>query len=209
MKNKIIGILFFITTLSPTIDAQYFPVDTAKLNSSYRELVNKPNTLVRQKNFFDAFPSTWMEFTMTYQFLPYSDYDLTMYHLGYNHVRALGERVTLIKDSLYCNKLVRLAIGGTWFADAPNYLKSLLHQMMWKRMEGMLKVISGLRKGNQFQFWLFYWSNLVDSKVLKTEFERLLKLNADVYPEEMKIMSVAFEYFYDGITIPEDYVSRK
>ena len=91
MKKTILISLLFITLATNNTYAQYFPVDTAILNSAYRELANNPNTLERQKKFFDAFPNTWMEFIMTYQFVPNGDYDLTMYELGDQHVRALGE----------------------------------------------------------------------------------------------------------------------
>ena len=57
--------------------AQCVPVDTAKLNASYRALMASPNTLERQKAFFDAFPSNWREFIGTYQYVPENNYDLT------------------------------------------------------------------------------------------------------------------------------------
>ena len=48
------------------------------------------------------------------------------------------------------------------------------------------------------QFWQFYWSNPVKSKQIETEYNWLLKLNIDAYPEEMKTMKIAFEYFMTG-----------
>ena len=208
MKRKLLFLVAAIIFQASYLNAQYFPVDTAKLNTAYNELMNNPNTLERQKKFFDAFPNTWMEFIMTYQYVPYSKYDLTMYSLAEKHIQALGGRVTLIKDSIYCKKLVNIAIGGKWSADAPNYFKLLLHQVMWNRMDGMLYEISQLRSGHQMQFWQFYWSNIVKSDKLKTEYERLLKINSDNYPKEMETMSIAFEYFYDGIDDINDFTRK-
>lgn len=54
-----------------------------------------------QEDFFDAFPNTWMEFIMTYQYIPKKDYDLTMYNNAQNHIKALGDKITLINDSLF------------------------------------------------------------------------------------------------------------
>lgn len=68
-------------------------------------------------------------------------------------------------------------------------------------MDGMLTAISKLRKGHQMQFWQFYWSNSVKSDKLETEYRRLYKLNADKYPEQMKIMEIAFQHFYDGVNM--------
>lgn len=56
------------------------------------------------------------------------------------------------------------------------------------------------------QFWQYYWSNTVKSKRLETEYKYLLKLNFDTYQEEMKIMEIAFEFFYDGVNIDGGYL---
>lgn len=97
MKNKIL--ILKVLTLSGAINSmsQTFLVDTAKLNSSYRELVGKPNTIERQKVFFDAFPNTWCEFITTYQYVSKNDYDLTMYRLASKTI----ERVCLFCEFLY------------------------------------------------------------------------------------------------------------
>lgn len=178
-----------------------FPVDTARLNTSYRELTSHPNTLQRQQAFFEAFPNNWNEFSSLYKYMPHDGYDLTMYHLAPHHIDALWSKVTLLKDSVYCRKLVNIAVGAQWDADAPNYFQDLLHKVVWKRMDGMLIAISILRKGHQMQFWQFYWSNSVKSDKLETEYRRLYKLNADKYPEQMKIMEIAFQHFYDGVNM--------
>lgn len=145
---------------------------------------------------------------MTYQYNLENDYDLTMYDLAQKQIEALGEKVTLIKDSIYCKKLVNITVGGELEADAPNHYKALLHKTMWLRMDGMLEAISKLRKGHQMQFWQFYWSNPVKSNQIETEYNKLLKLNIDTYPEEMKTMEIAFEYFYDGVNIDGGYLKE-
>jgi len=198
MKKKIvIGIVVvFISTIY--LNGQSLSVDTAKLNSNYNELVNNPNTFERQKAFFEAFPSNWIEFIVTYNFL--------MPEQAENQIKAFGERVTLIPDSIYCEKLIEIAVGGIYKTDAANFFKSLLHRKMWSNTEGMLAIISTLRKGHQMQFWQYYWSNTVKSKRLETEYKYLLKLNFDTYQEEMKIMEIAFEFFYDGVNIDGGYL---
>ena len=56
------------------------------------------------------------------------------------------------------------------------------------------------------QFWQYYWSNNTKSKPLETEYQRIVKLNSEDYPEEMKIMEIAFKYFYDGVNIDGGYL---
>lgn len=184
--------------------AQYFPIDTARLNQSYAELLAHPNSKSHQEAFFITFPRTWMEFTMTYQYVPGKNYDLTMYFKSAEQIRALG-KLTMIPDSTYCEKLIGIAVGAEWDADAPSYFKSLLHQVVQSKKDPMFKALAQLRKGNQMQFWQFYWSNIVRSKDLEKEFLQLKKESIGQYPDQVKIMSIAFDYFYDGIAIPEDY----
>ncbi|MDD2284488.1 MAG: hypothetical protein PHQ11_03705 [Paludibacter sp.] len=208
MKKKNLALIIISLFVCNYAKSQYFPIDTAKLNTSYRELMSFPNTIERQKAFFDAFPNNWTEFTAIYQFMPNDDYDLTMYNNAQEHIEALSTKITLIKDSVYCKKIVNIGVGGKLDADASNYYKALLHKIMWRRMDGMLHSVSKLRKGHQMQFWQYYWSNTVKSKRLETEYNRLLKLNLDTYPKEMKIMEIAFKYFYDGVNIDGGYLKE-
>lgn len=196
MKKIILIIMVALT--SNNMFAQYFSVDTAKLNNAYRNLMETPNDAKVQKVYFDAFPATWKDYDMTYQFLPNDNYDLTMYSLADKQVRAFGD-LTSIPDDIYCKKLVNLAVGARLEADAPNYLKGLLWEKMKTKMDCIFTALSHLRKGHRMEFWEFYWSNIVESKDIPEEFNRLKKLNQEKHPEEVEIMSDAFKYFYNGV----------
>ena len=199
MRTIIISVLSLFVCCQ--VKSQYLPVNTEKLNESYQALLLQPNSIERQKAFFEAFPSNWGEFIGTYQYVPDKEYELTMYSSANEHIEALKTKMTQINDLDYCKKLVNIAIGAQLEADAPNHFQSLLHDAMWRKMDGMLNAISKLRKGYQMQFWQFYWSNPVKSKSLETEYERLSKQISDTYPEETKMMEIAFKYFYDGVNI--------
>lgn len=196
IKKCIIVIIVMI--VANNLYAQYFPIDTARLNSAYRNLVEQPNSRYNQKAFFDAFPSTWMEFIMTYQYIPAEEYDLSMYHLASKHISALG-KITLIPDSVYCKKLVDIATGGKLDADAPNYFLSVLHNGMRTKMCLMFNYISQLDTGYQMEFWQFYWSSMHPNKDYETECAYLKTQFENRYPESVQIMCVAYKYFCDGI----------
>lgn len=55
------------------------------------------------------------------------------------------------------------------------------------------------------QFWQFYWSNIVKSEEMELEFKRMIKSKINFHAEEMRIMSIAFHYFYNGIEIMDDF----
>lgn len=196
-----------LITISSILNAQFYPVDTAKLNTAYKELISDPNSFTIQKKFFDSFPNTWMEFIMTYQYFPSKEYDLTMYRNAEKHIRAFGEKTTLIDDSIYCEKLVNIAVGGRWDADAPNSLQELLHQIMKEKTKTLFNAVSQLELGSQMQFWQYYWSNLHYNKRYEDELKWLnLKLSND-YPNEIEIMEIAFKYFCGGISLPHDFIN--
>jgi hypothetical protein len=170
-------------------------IDTLTLKTVYKDLMNHPDDLECQQAYFDAFPSTALEFTCLFGFC---SQEKNLYDAGYNYIQALGERVPLIPDSVYCRKLINISIGLIYEADASNYFKSVLHNAIWQKMEVMFRIISTLSKGYQLQFWQIYWANLYRKEKLIMEFERLKKLNEDRYPEEVRTMSIAYEYFCGG-----------
>ena len=184
----------------------FLQIDTARLNTAYRELMKRPSDKKCQEAFFDAFPANWDEFITTYGYFPQDGYDLTMYYLAYEHIKALGDCSASIDSVAYCRKLVNIAVGGIFQADAPNHFQSLLHRVMWERMDAMLDYISQLRRGYQMRFWQFYWSSIVPNKKSEDEYARLYERNFGEYPEEMNIMKIAFEYFHNGVNIHGSYI---
>lgn len=166
-------------------------VDTLRLNSSYRELVRNPKSEELQKEFLNAFPNTWKSFLRTYDFYP--EKDLTMYKLGYDHiVNGLGKLITLLPDSVYCNKLIELSIGGRWEADAPNYLQMVVRQTMQKKPEVMFQRLSLLWQGDVFPFWYFFFHSLHSTKEDICLYSELYNKMQRKYPMIVKDMEVAF-----------------
>ena len=203
MKRVSFIALFFATFFS-TATAQYFPIDTALLNKTYRKLLKNPQSRELQLDFFKAFPDNWDDFNSTYKYSDKEGYDLSMYSQAYEHIKALAECYA-INDTLYCNKLIALSVGASLDADAPNHLQGLLHYTMQHRNDVFLYCLSEIEKGHQMQFWQFYWSNIIDGDYLLEEFNKLYNKNKEKYPAMMKTMSIAFEYFNTGVLFMEDF----
>lgn len=201
---KRIFFIFLFSTMLSTATAQYFPIDTALLNKTYRTLLQNPQSRELQLDFFKAFPDNWDDFNSTYKYIDKDGYDLSMYSQAYEHIKALAECYA-INDTLYCNKLIALSVGASLDVDAPNYLQRLLHNTMKQRNDVFLYCLSEIEKGHQMQFWQFYWSNIVDGQSQKKEFEILYNINKEKYPSLMKTMSIAFEYFNNKVLFMEDF----
>jgi TonB family protein len=190
--------LFIISLISLGFSAQayaqYFPVDTGELNSAYRELQKNPASRERQVAFFNAFPSTWMEYTMTYQYMPGFGYDKAMYNLNYSHLHAFTEMLGKIPDSTYCHKLIQLCTGGSYGADAPAFLQVAARQHALKKLEVVFAQLSKLKRGEQLRFWMFCWHTMLKKGDAPKEMAQIkAKMNA-LYPKEVKIMELGFEY---------------
>lgn len=203
MKRIFLTLLLFATLFS-TATAQYFPIDTALLNKTYRTLLQNPQSRESQLDFFKAFPDNWDDFNSTYRYSDKVGYDLSMYSQAYQHIKALAGCYA-INDTLYCNKLIALSVGALLDADAPNHLQGLLHYTMQQRNDVFLYCLAKIEKGHQMQFWQFYWSSIVDGQSQEKEFEVLYNINKEKYPCLMKTMSIAFEYFNNKVLFTEDF----
>lgn len=198
MKRLFFVILFAIATAN--LYAQYFMADTVKLNATYRELLKHPESKEAQMAYFEAFPNTWMEYIVTYQFVP-DDKEgrKNLYSVGHKHMHAFEYKLNLIPDSLYYKKLVNIAIGARKDADAANYLQGCVKDHMINHSEEILNALAPLHKGHRFEFWEFYFSNIIAEETIEEELNRLVELHKDCHPEDVQMMKDAFKYFYNGV----------
>ena len=203
MKRLFFVILFAIATVNSYAqykDKGYFMADTVKLNATYRELLKRPESKEAQMAYFEAFPNTWMEYIVTYQFVP-DDKEgrKNLYSVGHKHMHAFEYKLNLIPDSLYYKKLVNIAIGARKDADAANYLQGCVKDHMINHSEEILNALAPLRKGHRFEFWEFYFSNIIAEETIEEELNRLVELHKDCHPEDVQMMKDAFKYFYNGV----------
>ena len=193
------------------VHSQCFPVDTAKLNQACRDLMNNPKTFQLEKAFFDAFPSSWMEFILTYQFHPGKNYDMSMNFLYSEHISAFG-KLSFIPDSTYCDKLINLAIGGKWFADYVSSLQTVIHNTMDEKTAMFFSRLSKRSSGYQLRFWMFFWSSFyhpedggslgqlgIDYPVACEKYKNKM---GKTYPENVKIMETALPFALGEILWP-------
>ena len=184
-------VIYLVLCTSLYAKAQYVSVDTTKLAQAYAAW-QQESSPANQRVFFDAFPKNWMEFIATYQ------YGAPFYDRANKHVHALGEMAKAIPTDEYCERLVNLCIGGELDADAPNYLRELVGEALsadGESRKGIFTCLSRLR----FQFWFFYWSNIVRSRTLEAEFADLYAYAKEAYPAEAVIMADAYKYAYNSV----------
>ena len=204
MKRTVLTAILFVAFLT-NATAQDFPVDTARLNNAYRTIVKGPNTLEKQQDFLAAFPTTYMEFYYTYQYIEGNNYDLTMTRMVNGLLSVLGDSLYLISDSLYCNKLVNWAGGMNDTGEITSHLQEIIHMAMLKHEKTMMAAVMRLFKAYQLQFWSFYWSSVAYSENWTEHFLKLYRRYFEEYPDVMRTMAIAFEYYNGGVCYPDEF----
>lgn len=190
-------LLFALMALWATaVSAQYFAVDTLVLNTAYTKLQQMPTDSDVQWQFFNAFPSSWLDYINTYNYIDKPGYDLTMYHKHPDHCNAFKD-LTAIPDSVYCKKLVNIAVGAMMGVDAPSALLDLERTALKEKREAMLAAITDMVTGDRMLYWQFFWSNHIFSNAIEKEFQELdgyMRTNG--YADEADLMKVAYDHFH-------------
>lgn len=174
------------------------------LKSAYAELKANPQSKEKQQAFLTAFPDSWQEFIAVYHhYDPLTDSYDRLYQQAPQYIEYL-KSLDQVDNTRLIPHLVDLTYGSCWDADAPNYFQEVLHELMTGKKEAFFAELSKKSKTAQFDFWAFYWSspakNGTDSPYEK-EKKALESAMKDKYPQIVRAMSLAYEYYY-GEVIP-------
>lgn len=198
MKRLFLTTLMFNMLLA-TATAQ-FPVDTARINKAYNALASEERDAGTEMEFLEAFPTTWLEFYMTYSYTYSDSLQNTICDMCSEHISALFG-LSHISDTVLCKKIVNLSVGMKDCGECTGVFQDYLIGYIFKNENLVLDYLSKLRKGHQMEFWQFCWSTVTEC--LRAEhFEELYKRNKEKYPDLMDVSRIAFEIFYDGINYP-------
>ena len=203
MKKILVILGLFIAGGLSLQAGDFHGVDTMALNKAYRELMRDPSSPALQRAFFNQFPSTWGMFYDLYRYSTRPGFDETMYRAARLHVDAL-EKLNTIDRKEYYSKLINIGIGGRWIADAPNYLKMLLKKVLNDHNAAYFHVLSTTHAARQLLFWRFIWENPVKHESLTEMYDRWKKAMEGQYPQEVKTMGVAYDYFFGELPMGDD-----
>lgn len=158
-----------------------------------------PQSKEKQMAFLEAFPNSWEEFIAVYHhYDPLTGSYDRLYQQALKHIESL-KSLDQVDDARLIPHLVDLTYGSSWDADAPNYLQEVLHELMAGKKDAFFAELSKRSKAAQFDFWAFYWSkpvkNGTDSPYEK-EKKALEFAMKDKYPQIVRALSLAYEYYY-------------
>ena len=199
MKRFFLTVLLF-NMLFATANAQYIPVDTARINKSYNTLAKGNRTSETEMEFLEAYPTTWFEFYMTYSYLYDDTNQNIMCDMCSEHISTLFG-LSHINDTILCKKIINLSIGMKDSGECTGVFQDYLIGYILNHEKLVFDLLSKLRKGHLMEFWQFCWSTVTECSRV-AQFEELYNRNKEKYPEIMEVSRVAFENFYDGINYP-------
>ena len=203
MKKTLFVFLLSVAGSLPLQADNFQGVDTKALNKAYGELMQNPASPALQRAFFNQFPSTWGMYNDVYRYSTRPGFDDTMYFAAAQHVEALKNLDTIDRKEYY-GKLIHIGIGGRWMADAPNYLRTLLMDLLDNHTAAFFQSLSTNSAAQQLLFWRFVWENPVKDESLAERYDRLKQTMGQKYPREVKTMGVAYEYFFGELPMGPD-----
>ena len=121
--KKLIALIIFLPLFAVGQNTTYN--DTAKKLTDYFSKVHGPDSVKYQKLFFAAFPDNFTDLNGVYGYN--SNMEDTAYHGaplydGHEHIFFFFTLTTIPEKDFY-QKIINIAIGGHWDADAVNYFQ--------------------------------------------------------------------------------------
>ena len=168
------------------------------LKEAFSQLKFQPQSKEKQMAFLEAFPDSWEEFIAIYlHYDPLTGSYDRLYEQAPRYVEIL-KSLDQVDDARLIPHLVSLTYASSWYADAPSYLQEVLHELMAGKKDAFFAELSKRSKAAQFDFWAFYWSKPAKKTDSPYEKERKALESAmkDKYPQIVRAMSLAYEYYY-------------
>tara|TARA_R110002049_G_scaffold200971_3_gene371676 strand:- start:2198 stop:2797 length:600 start_codon:yes stop_codon:yes gene_type:complete len=160
-----------------------------KLKKYYSNSYLVSDSLLYRTLFFNEFPSSFKELNCYYGFGQNRRGVLVEEAKG--HIFELFNNLNSINDTVYYNKIIKIAIGGKWNADAIFYFQYGLWSKVLKSPDltvYLLNKYSDYEISNFFDFF-FDGNNHPKWEVLPVQLEEISKQNKKIY----SIMEKSFD----------------
>jgi len=160
-----------------------------KLKQLYVQSTSSSSDLVNiyKKKFFDEFPSTFKQLDELYG----DDSDINhkpalLIDQAEQHIINLFNELKTINDTLYCRKIVSIAIGGHWDSDAVNYFQNGLIKKVLNNPALIVYILKGMSNGRIQSFWYFYFDGPHPRKQIAEPLQKIRFINNRIYDLMLK-----------------------
>jgi len=131
------------------------------------------------QQFFDAFPNSFNEFNEIYGYV--NNKPAILYFEADKHIIELFNKLRNINDTLYFKKLISIAIGGHWDADAVNYFQNGLKNRVINNPELTIYVLKNRSKKDIKSFWYFFFDGAHPKTQIPEHLKNIKSLDLEIY----------------------------
>jgi len=137
------------------------------------------NADIYKLQFFDAFPNTFKELNEIYGYE--TNKPSPLYFEAEPHIYELFNNLNNINDTLYYRKIISIAIGGRWDADAVNMFQEGLRKRVLNNLELTIYLLKRMADDKISSFWYFYFDGVHPEKEIPEALLKLTTLNKHIY----------------------------
>jgi len=160
-------------------------IKAERLKKAYQNLSSFPHLLKYEKEYFDAFPSSFGLFNrifgdinkepMEAKFEPgplYNESDL--------YIEAFFN-LNGVEKTQYYNRIIEICMNGRWDADAVNYFKYGTQNKVKADINLFSKLLLKRSDKEIIGFWYFYFDGPHPAKKIPDELQKVKKINSRLY----------------------------
>ncbi len=141
-----------------------------------------------RKQFFNLFPNSFKKLNDLYGYN--NGIEAPLYNQVEKHILELFNNLNNINDTLYYKKIVSIAIGGHWDADAVEAFQEGLRKRVLSKPNLVVYLLNEIPDEKIKSFWYFYFDGVHPSKQIA---EPLLKIRTN----NLKIYNLMIEAHND------------
>lgn len=159
---KSISIIVFILLSVINAEAQNYTDRNHDLQDAYNKVINDKTT-ENLTLFFHFFPNTFEEFDSIFG---YRENQIgPLYDKYQQYIYLFFESQNYINESVYYNKLIKIAKDGIWDADANNLFQLCIVNLVIEdstnsQISSFLETLSTFSEIDISNFWRFYFDDL-------------------------------------------------
>lgn len=131
------------------------------------------------EKFFNEFPDSFKELNSLYGYE--NDTPSILYYEAENHIIKLFNNINTINDTLYYKKVINIAIGGHWDADAINYFQHGLNDRAEKKPELIVYLLKQMEIKAIKSFWYFYFDGPHPKEQISDSLKKIKSIDIGIY----------------------------
>lgn len=150
-----------------------------RLKDFYIKATTNTDSLNFQTQFFNTFPSSFKEFNNTFGYFnnedPHLAYAGALYFESEKYLN-LFFRMTTVPDTAFYKKIIGIAIGGHWDADAINYFQAGLRKKVFTNPKLAFDILKNKSNKDIKSFFFFFFQRV--HPIYKTIPDELIKMKS-------------------------------